>query len=137
MAQKNKAKKPAKVAAKVKKAVKAAPKKAAKAAPSKKKVVVKAKATALPKKVHSKSNHKKVAVTGSVKTKLKAKLKVAPPLKKIEKIIDITQLETKFKEISHFDSTESTVEEKLKALFILQQIDSNIDKIRTIRGELP
>lgn len=29
------------------------------------------------------------------------------------------------------------VEEKLKALFNLQQIDSKIDKIRTIRGELP
>jgi predicted nucleic acid-binding Zn-ribbon protein len=30
-----------------------------------------------------------------------------------------------------------SVEEKLKALFELQQIDSKIDKIRTIRGELP
>lgn len=29
------------------------------------------------------------------------------------------------------------VEEKLKALYNLQQIDSKIDKIRTIRGELP
>ncbi|REJ84552.1 MAG: hypothetical protein DWQ44_09110 [Bacteroidetes bacterium] len=35
------------------------------------------------------------------------------------------------------DHTEFTVEEKLKALYILQEIDSNIDKIRTIRGELP
>src|SRR6185436_2357115 len=92
---------------------------------------------AVSNKVTSKITHKKVAVTGSVKTKLKAKLKVAPPVKKIEKIIDISTLENKFKEIAHFDSTESTVEEKLKALFILQQIDSNIDKIRTIRGELP
>jgi predicted nucleic acid-binding Zn-ribbon protein len=32
---------------------------------------------------------------------------------------------------------EVTVEEKLRALFDLQQIDSKIDKIRTIRGELP
>ncbi|HEY0030401.1 MAG TPA: C4-type zinc ribbon domain-containing protein [Bacteroidia bacterium] len=30
-----------------------------------------------------------------------------------------------------------TVEEKLRALFELQQIDSKIDKIRTVRGELP
>lgn len=30
-----------------------------------------------------------------------------------------------------------TVEEKLKALFNLQKIDSEIDRIRTIRGELP
>ncbi|MCC7232000.1 MAG: hypothetical protein IT242_03580 [Bacteroidia bacterium] len=33
--------------------------------------------------------------------------------------------------------SEFTVEEKLKALYMLQEIDSNIDKIRTIRGELP
>ena len=32
---------------------------------------------------------------------------------------------------------EISVEEKLKALFELQQIDSKIDKIRTVRGELP
>tara|TARA_R110001592_G_scaffold113924_1_gene313268 strand:- start:843 stop:1649 length:807 start_codon:yes stop_codon:yes gene_type:complete len=32
---------------------------------------------------------------------------------------------------------EATVEERLKALYELQVIDSTIDKIRTIRGELP
>ena len=32
---------------------------------------------------------------------------------------------------------EATVEERLKALYDLQVIDSTIDKIRTIRGELP
>ena len=32
---------------------------------------------------------------------------------------------------------EISVEEKLKALFELQQVDSKIDKIKTIRGELP
>ncbi len=32
---------------------------------------------------------------------------------------------------------EISVEEKLRALFELQQIDSKIDKIRTVRGELP
>ena len=35
------------------------------------------------------------------------------------------------------DKAEVTVEEKLKALYELQQVDSQIDKIRTIRGELP
>lgn len=35
------------------------------------------------------------------------------------------------------ENTELTVEEKLKALFQLQQINSEIDKIRTLRGELP
>ncbi|MBL4710853.1 MAG: hypothetical protein JKY48_20710 [Flavobacteriales bacterium] len=34
-------------------------------------------------------------------------------------------------------NTEATVEERLQALYDLQSIDSNIDKIRTIRGELP
>ncbi len=33
--------------------------------------------------------------------------------------------------------TDATVEEKLRALYDLQQIDSQIDKIRTVRGELP
>ena len=32
---------------------------------------------------------------------------------------------------------ESTIEERLKALYDLQVIDSTIDKIRTVRGELP
>ena len=32
---------------------------------------------------------------------------------------------------------EISVEEKLRALFELQQIDSKIDKIRVVRGELP
>ena len=34
-------------------------------------------------------------------------------------------------------TTEATVEEKLRALYRLQLIDSSIDKIRTVRGELP
>ncbi|MDC8006097.1 hypothetical protein POV27_18740 [Aureisphaera galaxeae] len=33
--------------------------------------------------------------------------------------------------------TESTVEEKLRALFDLQLIDSRVDEIRNVRGELP
>lgn len=35
------------------------------------------------------------------------------------------------------DKSEIPVEEKLKALYDLQQIDSQIDKLRTVRGELP
>ncbi len=34
-------------------------------------------------------------------------------------------------------NSEATVEERLQALYNLQEIDSKIDKIRTIRGELP
>ncbi len=40
-------------------------------------------------------------------------------------------------QISEKDSIEITIEKKLIALFNLQQIDSQIDKIRIIRGELP
>ena len=35
------------------------------------------------------------------------------------------------------ETKEFSIEDKLKALFQLQKIDSEIDKIRTIRGELP
>ena len=35
------------------------------------------------------------------------------------------------------DKSDIPVEEKLKALYELQQIDSKIDRIRTVRGELP
>ena len=34
-------------------------------------------------------------------------------------------------------TTEVTVEDKLRALYDLQLIDSRIDKIRDVRGELP
>jgi len=35
------------------------------------------------------------------------------------------------------EKTDVSVEEKLRALYELQQIDSQIDRIRTVRGELP
>ena len=35
------------------------------------------------------------------------------------------------------EKAESSVEAKLKALYDLQQVDTQIDKIRTVRGELP
>jgi predicted nucleic acid-binding Zn-ribbon protein len=37
----------------------------------------------------------------------------------------------------HAEVAELTIEEKLRALFKLQTINSDIDKIRTLRGELP
>jgi predicted nucleic acid-binding Zn-ribbon protein len=39
--------------------------------------------------------------------------------------------------MSKVKTEETSVEQKLRALFELQQIDSKIDKIRTVRGELP
>jgi hypothetical protein len=41
------------------------------------------------------------------------------------------------KESKAADVTEMSVEEKLKVLYELQQIDSKIDQIKTLRGELP
>lgn len=71
------------------------------------------------------------------KAKIKQKEQVAFKPRKIEKIIDVNRLEKKLEEIMAMDHNEFTVEERLKALYVLQEIDSNIDKIRTIRGELP
>ena len=39
--------------------------------------------------------------------------------------------------MSEKDTKEISVEEKLKALFDLQLVNSEIDKIKTLRGELP
>jgi uncharacterized protein len=95
------------------------------------------KKTAKHHSVKPKNNHSKpVSLSKLGKAKIKAKKEVIPP-RKIEKIIDISQLEQKLADIMKRDHTDFTVEEKLKALYVLQQIDSNIDKIRTIRGELP
>ena len=71
------------------------------------------------------------------KAKIKQKEQVAFKPRKIEKIIDVNRLEKKLEEIMALDHNEFSVEERLKALYVLQEIDSNIDKIRTIRGELP
>ena len=39
--------------------------------------------------------------------------------------------------LSEIEKIDVTVEEKLKALYMLQGVDSEIDRIRTVRGELP
>ncbi len=46
-------------------------------------------------------------------------------------------IEKKNSHLHHDDQHEVSVEQKLVALYTLQQIDSQIDKIRIIRGELP
>jgi predicted nucleic acid-binding Zn-ribbon protein len=85
-------------------------------------------------KIQNKSN---VSLSRIAKAKIKPKEQVSFKPRKIEKIIDVNKIEKKLEEIMALDHTEFTVEEKLKALYVLQEIDSNIDKIRTIRGELP
>ena len=82
-------------------------------------------------------NNLNVSLSKLAKSKLKPKEQITFKPRKIEKIIDVNRLEKKLEEIMAMDHSEFTVEEKLKALYVLQEIDSNIDKIRTIRGELP
>ena len=82
-------------------------------------------------------NQSNVSLSKIAKAKIKPKEEVSFKPRKIEKIIDVNKIEKKLEEIMALDHMEFTVEEKLKALYVLQEIDSNIDKIRTIRGELP
>lgn len=131
--------------------------KPAKKATSKEKVVAKAKPSSKKKSIHNppEKHTSENSVSKSVKQVSKpdntsstvslsklGKAKIRPKSeketpRKIEKIVDIGQLEKKLADIMALDHKEFTVEEKLKALYVLQQIDSNIDKIRTVRGELP
>lgn len=87
-----------------------------------------------PEQIQNKSN---VSLSKIAKAKIKPKEQPSFKPRKIEKIIDVNKIEKKLEEIMALDHSEFTVEEKLKALYVLQEIDSNIDKIRTIRGELP
>ncbi len=61
--------------------------------------------------------------------------------KKVEKETTVAKEETIQKEKTSVkeseDSTQISVEKKLRALYNLQLIDSHIDKIRIVRGELP
>lgn len=61
--------------------------------------------------------------------------------KKVEKETTVASEETKQSKTTSVkdseDNTQVSVEKKLKALYNLQLIDSHIDKIRIVRGELP
>lgn len=63
-------------------------------------------------------------------TRKKEMLEETTPIENIETTVSAPETEINL-------SDEITVEDKLIALFKLQLIDSKIDKIRTIRGELP
>jgi len=79
-----------------------------------------------------------VAIVKARKSTGKLKPKApAVPIKKIEKIIDFSEIDSLMTKLPKGNGSQSNVEDKLKALYILQQVDSNIDKIRTVRGELP
>lgn len=64
---------------------------------------------------------------------------VVTPKKEEHPVVEETEVKT---EVSHpvenqEEKTEFTIEKKLVALYTLQQLHSQIDKIRIIRGELP
>src|SRR5258705_11549843 len=83
-------------------------------------------------------NNEKVTIVKARKTTGKLKPKEASvPVKKIEKIIDFTEIDQLMTKLPKGNGAQTTVEDKLKAFSLLQQVDSNIDKIRTVRGELP
>lgn len=70
-------------------------------------------------------------------TEAPKKTKKAEPEKVEVKEEKIEVLQTKGKPETAEDKVEITIEKKLIALYSLQQIDSQIDRIRIIRGELP
>lgn len=117
-------------------AKKAAAKSTAKSA-TKKVVVKKAVAPKADKTKQTTKKDKDVSLSKIAKAKVKTKDKPVFQPRKVEKIIDVARLERKLAEIMSLNHKEFTVEEKLKAIYMLQEVDSNIDKIRTIRGELP
>ncbi|MFM2207938.1 MAG: hypothetical protein RL213_1913 [Bacteroidota bacterium] len=104
---------------------------------SKKKAAKKVAPPAAEKIASNTKKDKPVSLSKIAKAKVKTKEKPAFQPRKVEKIIDVARLEKKLADIMALNHKEFTVEEKLKAIYMLQEVDSNIDKIRTIRGELP
>jgi len=87
-------------------------------------------------KVKAKESAKPVA--NSKEEKTKAKKVEAKPAKKEAAKAKIEYAEPAKPKAKHKDiSPDVTIEERLKALFNLQQVDTAIDKIRIVRGELP
>jgi len=77
-------------------------------------------------KIAPKKKQKKVEKKVEKKPGKKAVKVSAPSSKTHEKLPDINE-----------ENQEATIEKKLRALYTLQQIDTQIDKIRIVRGELP
>ncbi|MFH1160612.1 MAG: C4-type zinc ribbon domain-containing protein [bacterium] len=94
----------------------------------------------------AKTASKPIATSEPSKLKKKAPVKIKSEPKKAskkskesEEIVVPSQPKTVEKSSPHEidEKLEFTIEQKLIALFNLQQIDSQVDKIRIIRGELP
>ena len=134
-------KKPATKAAASKPTEKAAPKKATPVKPAEKKPVEKpAVKKVAPAKPVEKPAVKKVIAAKPVEKPAVKKVLPAKPAEKPQKVpvpAIIKKAVTVTKQEPTQDQGEVTIEKKLIALYSLQQIDSQVDKIRIIRGELP
>jgi len=82
------------------------------------------------KKKTAKKTAKTTTTSGTKKAKAKSKTKIkAEELK--------PQVETAVHNEDRLDEADVSIEQRVMALYTLQQIDSQIDRIRIIRGELP
>jgi len=83
-------------------------------------------------KTEKKEKAEKTEKTEKVKKTVKTK-KTEETTKEVEKEVETTAP----KRVEEQQSIESIIEQKLLALYTLQQVDSKIDKIRNYRGALP
>ena len=102
-----------------------------------------AKATEAPKKAESKKTEvKSTSKENNEVVESKTSKGSAPKAAKVEEIKneevkESTVTTSKAKTASTLDKGDFSIEAKLKALYDFQKIDSKIDRIRIIRGELP
>ena len=91
----------------------------------------------------AKTSSKPIATSKPSKLARKPAPKEAPPAKNVaksEEVIEekpVARVATRTRSEGADDKGEITIEKKLIALYSLQQVDSQVDKIRIIRGELP
>jgi len=92
----------------------------------------------------AKTTSKPIATSKPSKLARKPEPKEAAPSKKTvaktKEVVEekpVSQVAAKARSESAEDKVEVTIEKKLIALYSLQQVDSQVDKIRIIRGELP
>ena len=77
----------------------------------------------------------KAKTSKSTSTAAKTKTTKSAAKKKVKASVEVSKV--KKKEEVQEESPDISIEQKLIALYTLQQIDSQVDKIRIIRGELP
>ncbi len=78
----------------------------------------------------------KAKTSKSTSTIAKAKTTKSAAKKKVKTSVEVSKAKKKKIEVQE-ESVDISIEQKLIALYTLQQIDSQVDKIRIIRGELP